>query len=214
MFNAPKIWACVLARSSAPKIPARACIPLNIFSIYVNSETVILTYSFWVKRGVLCMWWSTSGSLFWRKHGTTRRSKSWSGCENESILKLLLWKYSEIHDSKKWARARAARPTQKRAKFSRVALPRACVKNRAHARATARDHVLSIYIKSWYFHLRVKLCVKISHKFKVPKLKIWFHGFVGNVNADLGLPWFCYWARFGFSRANFRSKKMNFLIEW
>ena len=37
--------------------------------------------------------------------------------------------------------------------------------------------------------------------------------FVGNVNVDLGLPWFSYRAHIGFSRAHFRSKNMRFFHE-
>ena len=47
-------------------------------------------------------------------------------------------------------------------------------------------------------------------KIKVPIWKIQFYGFVGNVNADLGLPWFSYRASFGSSRAHFRFKKTHF----
>ena len=45
---------------------------------------------------------------------------------------------------------------------------------------------------------------------KIPiyfQIKIQFYEFVGNVNAVLGLPWFCYRTRFDASRPNFRSKK-------
>ena len=50
-------------------------------------------------------------------------------------------------------------------------------------------------------------------KIKVPILKIQFYGFVGNVNADLGLPWFCYRTSFDASSLNFRSKKQRFFFE-
>ena len=51
-------------------------------------------------------------------------------------------------------------------------------------------------------------------KIKVLIWKIQYYGFVGNVYADLGLPWFSYWASFGFSRAHFRSKNMGFVFKW
>ena len=47
-------------------------------------------------------------------------------------------------------------------------------------------------------------------KIKVLISKIQFYGFVGNVNADLGLPWFSYRVSFGSSRAHFRFKKTHF----
>ena len=43
-------------------------------------------------------------------------------------------------------------------------------------------------------------------KIKVLIWKIQYYGFVGNVYADLGLPWFSYWASFDLSRAHFRPK--------
>ena len=61
--------------------------------------------------------------------------------------------------------------------------------------------------------MRVLLCVKIRPKFKSAKLKICFYGFVGNVYADLGLPWFSYRASFDPSRAHFRFKNMGFFHE-
>ena len=50
-------------------------------------------------------------------------------------------------------------------------------------------------------------------KIKVLILKNLIYGFVGNVNVDLGLPWFSYRACFGPSRAHFRSKNMRFFHE-
>ena len=47
-------------------------------------------------------------------------------------------------------------------------------------------------------------------KIKEHILNIQFCGFVGNVNADLGLPWFCYRTSFDASNLNFRSKKQRF----
>ena len=50
-------------------------------------------------------------------------------------------------------------------------------------------------------------------KIKVLISKIYFYGFVGNVNVDLGLQWFSYRESFGPSRARFRSKNMGFFHE-
>ena len=50
-------------------------------------------------------------------------------------------------------------------------------------------------------------------KIKVRTWKIQYHGFVGNVYADLGLPCFSYWGNIGSSRAHFRSKNMWFFLK-
>ena len=53
-------------------------------------------------------------------------------------------------------------------------------------------------------------CVQKGGKIDVAIWKIHYYRFVGNVHADLGLSWFCYWSSSGPFKADFRPKKSRF----
>ena len=70
----------------------------------------------------------------------------------------------------------------------------------------------------WVWSIMVKMyifggCVEKGGKIDVAIWKIHYYRFVGNVHADLGLSWFCYWTSSDPFQADFRPKKSRFFLK-
>ena len=82
-----------------------------------------------------------------------------------------------------------------------------------HVDLYIRSECQNLHLWVWSKMLKSSIFHRVSKKGGKINVAIWkirYYTFVGNVHADLGLPWFSYRTRFDASRTDFRSKKRSF----